>query len=93
MLSSLLSAVRSLQLLPHLQACCMSALKMDFILRRHTVPECVWLPQDLQRNCPCIMLLRNKQQWQNARLDREAEAFPPQMRQEGIGSALCRGLD
>ena len=57
---AMLSAAESLQLLPHLQACCTCTLKVRFILRRHGVPESVRLPQDLQRNGPGIMVLTNK---------------------------------
>ena len=73
---AMLAAARSLQLLPHLQACCTSALKVCFILRRHNVPERVRLPQDLQCNNPGIMVLNHKHQWRILRPDREAEVEP-----------------
>ncbi len=71
---AMLAAAQSLQLLPHLQACCTSALKVRFILRRHSVPERVWLSQDLQRSNSGIMMLKNKHPRQSAQVDSKSEA-------------------
>ena len=89
---AMLDAAQSLQLLPHLQACCTSALKVRCILWRHSVPECVWLPQDLQRNDPNIMVLNNKHHRRIMHPAREAEVGACAEQGQGIGLAAHRHM-